>query len=98
MSTDETGFRLERSTDGVNWIEVAVTAGNIASFIDNGLTASTTYQYRVRAYNGKGSSSYSNIGSATTQAAVVCTANTPALSISPSTLYSKPGATRNVYH
>ena len=92
MSNDETGFRLERSTDGINWIEVAVTDSDIASIIDNGLTASTTYQYRVRAYNGKGSSSYSNIGSATTQAAV-CTANTPVLSLSPSTYYSQPGAT-----
>ena len=91
MSNDETGFRLERSMDGVNWIEIAVTAGNIASFVDNGLAASTNYKYRVRAYNSKGSSSYSNIGNATTQAG--CTANTPVLSIAPSTLYSKPGAT-----
>jgi hypothetical protein len=91
MSSDETGFRLERSPDGVNWVEIAVTASNIASFADNGLAASTNYQYRVRAYNSKGSSNYSNYGSATTQAA--CTANTPLLSIAPNTLYSKPGAT-----
>ena len=33
-SNNETGFRLERSVDGINWTEFAVTAGNITSYSD----------------------------------------------------------------
>jgi peptidyl-Asp metalloendopeptidase len=94
-SSDETGFRLERSADGSNWAEFAVTAGNTTGFTDSSLVTSTTYQYRIRAYNSNGNSSYSNIGSATTNAQVAstCTSNTPALTMGPNALYSKPGAT-----
>ena len=67
-SSDETGFRLERSVDGINWTEFAVTAGNTTSYIDSGLVASTVYQYRVRSYNSNGSSGYSNTGTAKTSA------------------------------
>lgn len=94
-SGNETGFRLERSVDGVNWYEVAVVGSDMTSFTDNGLLAETTYQYRVRAYNSNGNSSYSNIGSATTDAVVVetCVTNTPLLSIAPETVYTAAGAT-----
>ena len=40
------------------------------SYSDTGLTASTSYFYRVRATNVAGSSTYSNVGTATTQAPV----------------------------
>ena len=73
-SSNETGFRLERSANGTNWTEFAVVGSNIASFTDTGLTASTTYQYRVRAYNSNGNSSYSNISSATTSSATTTVA------------------------
>ncbi|MDD4242813.1 MAG: fibronectin type III domain-containing protein, partial [Bacilli bacterium] len=66
-SNNETGFRLERSTNGVNWTEFAVTASNTASYTDTGLSASTTYYYRVRAYNSNGNSNYSNTYTAITQ-------------------------------
>jgi peptidyl-Asp metalloendopeptidase len=79
-SSNETGFRLERSADGVNWTEFALTASNITSYSDTGLVASTSYQYRVRAYNSNGNSSYSNIGTATTGAAVIDT-TAPTVSI-----------------
>src|SRR4029450_13584830 len=39
---------------------------NVVSYQNTGLTAATTYQYRVRAYNGGGNSAYSNNSSATT--------------------------------
>jgi len=81
-SSDETGFRLERSLDGVTWTEFAVTNSNIISFSDTGLTTATTYQYRARAYNSAGNSSYSNIGSATTGLAVtVIDTTAPTVSI-----------------
>lgn len=93
-SNNETGFRIERSVDGTSWSEFAVVASNVKSFTDTGLVSEITYQYRVRAYNGNGNSGYSNIGSATTKVAVVetCINNTPALSITPNTVYSQSGA------
>jgi len=72
-SSNETGFLLERSVDGINWSQFATVGSNVTSYTDTGLTASTTYQYRIRAYNSAGNSSYSNIGSATTGAAVIDT-------------------------
>ncbi|MDD5113889.1 MAG: M12 family metallo-peptidase [Methylobacter sp.] len=92
-ANDETGFRLERSADGINWSEIAVTNSNITSFSDTGLVASTTYQYRVRTYNSNGNSVYSNIGSATTAAQAVCSSTAPTVVLTPSSIYSKTGAT-----
>ncbi|WP_305908854.1 reprolysin-like metallopeptidase [Methylomarinum sp. Ch1-1] len=93
-SNNETGFRLERSADSVNWAEVAVVDSNVSSFTDNGLVAETTYQYRARAYNSNGNSNYSNIGSATTDATVVetCIHNAPSLTLAPTSVYSQAGA------
>jgi hypothetical protein len=66
-ATNETGYRIERSSDGVNFAEVAQSLGNVTSFIDGNLAAGTEYYYRVRAYNAAGNSAYSNVVSATTQ-------------------------------
>ncbi len=41
----------------------------MTSYSNAGLTASTSYSYRVRAYNAAGDSDYSNTDSAVTQAA-----------------------------
>jgi titin len=70
-ATDETGFIVERSADGVNgWTSVGTPAANATSFNNTtGLSASTQYFYRVRATNGVGPSTNSNTASATTQAA-----------------------------
>lgn len=68
-SNNETGFKIERSTDGVNFTLVTTTAANVTSFNDTGLAASTAYTYRVRATNTNGDSANSNTASATTQAA-----------------------------
>jgi hypothetical protein len=43
---------------------------NTTTYSDNGLTANTTYYYRVRAFNTGGNSGYSNVANATTQAEV----------------------------
>ena len=79
-SSNETGFRLERSANGINWSEFAVVGSNVTSFTDTGLTGSTTYQYRARAYNSNGNSNYSSIGTATTGTAVIDT-TAPTVSI-----------------
>jgi subtilisin family serine protease len=65
-STNEIGFKLERSTDGVNWLQVATVGANLTSVANTNLVASTAYTYRVRAYEGPNNSAYSNTASATT--------------------------------
>ncbi len=65
-SSDETGFKLERSGNGVDFSEIATLGAGTTSFNDGGLSARTTYYYRVRAYNSAGNSGYSNTGSVTT--------------------------------
>jgi hypothetical protein len=67
-SSDDTGFKVQRSQDGVNWSEVASLGSNVTSFTNTGLSAGTTYSYRVYAYNSVGNSAFSNTASATTTA------------------------------
>jgi subtilisin family serine protease len=67
----ETGFNIERCT-GIgcsDFAQIATVAANVTSYSNTSLTASTSYSYRVRAYNTAGDSDYSNIASAVTQAA-----------------------------
>ena len=64
---NESGFAIERSTDNVTFVEVGTVGSNVTSFGDNGLSAETTYYYRVEANNGAGASGYSNTASATTE-------------------------------
>lgn len=67
-SSNETGFRIERKTgSGGTYSEVTTVGANVTSFNNTGLSASTAYYYRVRAYNGSGNSSFSNETNATTQ-------------------------------
>lgn len=70
-SSDETGFKIERCTgaDCTSFAQIATTGANITSFSNTGLAASTSYSYRVRAYNAVGDSSYTDAASAMTQAA-----------------------------
>jgi len=67
-ATTETGFKLERKTGaGGTYAQIATPAANATSYSNTGLTASTTYFYRIRATNAAGDSAYSNEVSATTQ-------------------------------
>ena len=65
-SNNETGFKVERSPNGTSFSQIALRGANVTTFSNTGLAASTTYYYRVRAYNGSGNSAYSNIATATT--------------------------------
>src|SRR5438105_2869768 len=67
-STTQTGVKIERSTDGVTFAQIALAGATAVSYSDAGLSASTTYSYRVRATNASGDSAYSNTASATTPA------------------------------
>jgi hypothetical protein len=65
-SNDESGFHLERSADGSNWAQIASLPTNTTTHQDDGLDPSTSYHYRVSAFNSAGSSAPSNVGSAST--------------------------------
>lgn len=66
-ATNETGYTIEQSPNGVDSWTVAVLRGPNATFqtIFN-LSPGTTYYYRVYATNSGGQSGYSNVSSATT--------------------------------
>jgi uncharacterized protein (TIGR02145 family) len=67
-SDNEEGFKIERSPDGTtNWTEIAAVGPGIINFQNINLTPSTTYYYRVRAFNPGGYSGYSNPANATTK-------------------------------
>jgi len=64
-SDDEEGFKIERD-DGSGFIEIATVSANQTSYLDEGLSPSTTYAYQIKAYNSAGESGYSNQAQATT--------------------------------
>lgn len=71
-SNNESGFKLERSLTQVGgYTQIANLLWGSTSYDDNGLTAATTYYYRVKAYNSGGESAYSALASASTQPATV---------------------------
>ena len=65
-SSNESGFKVERSSDGVTFAEIATLGAGTTSYSDSGLTARTSYYYRVRAYNSNANSGFSNTSSVTT--------------------------------
>ncbi len=65
-SANEDNFKIERHAGDGNFAEIATVGADVTSFGDTGLSASTTYTYRVRASNAAGNSGYSNEASATT--------------------------------
>ncbi len=71
-ATGEDGYRIERSTSGGPFVQIGPIGPNgsaTASFTDSGLQPTTTYAYRVRAFNNIGESPLmSNEASTTTPA------------------------------
>ncbi len=63
---DETGYALERSDDsGSTWELVETLAADTTAYTDSGLAASTTYHYRLNAYNAAGASAWAAVEATT---------------------------------
>jgi hypothetical protein len=67
-ATLEDGFRLERAEASGPFSEIAVLPVNTVAYTDIGLSAETSYSYRLYAYNSAGVSADSNTANATTEA------------------------------
>ena len=68
-TSGETGYKIEKSTNGTSFTEIAKIGAGIESFKATGLSPSTQYWFKVRAYNGVGNSDYTSTVNQTTRAA-----------------------------
>ncbi len=64
-SSYERGFKIERSTDGFIFTQIATVSAEVEVYANVGIAPGTTYYYRVRAFDAGGDSAYSNIALAT---------------------------------
>jgi len=67
-ASNASGYRVERSSDGATFVQVAQLASTAVAYTDGGLNPGSTYYYRAYAYNSGGTSGYSNVASGQTQA------------------------------
>jgi len=65
-SSNELGFQVEQSPDGIVFSNITTTSPNVIAFAATNLNPGIKYYFRVRAYNGAGNSAYSNTNSDTT--------------------------------
>lgn len=86
-SLNESGFDVERcqGTACTSFAKVGSVGMNVTTYSDTGRSASTTYRYRVRAFNAGGASGPSNEAQATTPAA---SASPPT---APNGMFARPG-------
>jgi hypothetical protein len=81
---NETGYRIERSLDGINdWMTVGTAGQDVTTSIDTQLTPTTTFYYRIIATNVGGDSMPSNVVAATTEILPI-TDPTPVVTPAPS--------------
>ena len=57
-SAIEEGYKVERTTDGITFTQIAVLGRSARGYHDLSVQALHPYAYRVRAYNGAGDSAY----------------------------------------
>jgi uncharacterized protein (TIGR02145 family) len=82
ISTNESGYKIERKTDSGFYAPLAQVGSNVTGYNDSSINQSSTYFYRVYAYNNSGNSAqYSNEVQVITLAApTVFTANISSIS------------------
>ena len=66
VAENETGYLVERSTDGINFTAILELPADAFEISDTGLAPNTTYFYRVRGTNSVGVGEYSAVASAST--------------------------------
>ncbi|MGA1369852.1 MAG: fibronectin type III domain-containing protein, partial [Blastocatellia bacterium] len=66
-SATHTGFLLQRRSGAGDWTTVATPGATVTTYQDTGLTAGTTYLYRIQATSLVGPSAFSAEATATTQ-------------------------------
>ena len=86
-SSDETGFDIERSTDGLNFSPVSTVGADAVNFSDTNLSAASLYYYRIRAFNSGGYSAPSPVTSATTL---------DYIPVAPSTMVASPASATQI--
>ena len=62
----ETGFKIERSTDNLNFTQVGTTLTGVTNFSDTSVSGSATFYYRIKATNSTGDSLPSSVVSSQT--------------------------------
>lgn len=83
-ATNENGYKVERSSDGLVFTEIASSLpANSNSYSDIGLSSSILYFYRVRAFNGTVNSNYSNTAQATPTVTIATPTSLQANAVSP---------------
>ncbi|UCD07912.1 MAG: fibronectin type III domain-containing protein [Candidatus Aenigmatarchaeota archaeon] len=67
-TTNETGYKIEKSTNGVDFNEIAKIGAGLSDFLVTNLDPNTQYWFKWRAYNAAGNSSYTSTVNDTTLA------------------------------
>ena len=65
-ATNEDGYKIERSLNGVDFTVIDTVAANTETYTDEDLSEDTKYYYRVRAYKGAEYSAYTDTEDETT--------------------------------
>ncbi len=76
-ATNETGYEIQRRTIGGSWVTAGQTAAGATQFVDAGLAANTTYEYRVRALGTSANSEYTAAITAATSSGETGVPNAP---------------------
>lgn len=96
-SNDETGFKVERSTDGTNWASLGTVAPNSTGARDVSAACGTSYSYRVLATSAAGNSAASNAAAAQTAACAGTTTIDEAFTTVPPTGWTITPATGAIW-
>jgi hypothetical protein len=62
LSSDETGFLIQRSTDGLTFSDLSTVAADVQAYSDLAVAGGFTYTYRVAAFNANGTSDFAVSG------------------------------------
>jgi subtilase family serine protease len=75
-SSNQSGFVIQRSTNGGAWVQIATVGASATSYTDKSVNKRRSYTYRIYAYNSFGNSPYSNVTKAVTPSVVTAKART----------------------